>query len=189
MKRNAEFSSWILVWALLSMAGAPSLARAFGAGVYSDDASDSTCVSVAVGSTFEQIVWVWVPAPQGLVYVTLRFEFPASLAQRGDPVFHDQLLEVIYTDYPDGTVEWNMVFSGYPSGWTRAFSRTLELLDGEASMIGINGADSWIRDCDFVLHRVDVIHELSINEPRCAPVASTGPSWGMIKARHRRARF
>ena len=175
----------ILVTMLIG-AGTPSGAHAFRAGVYSDDPGDSTQVCEAAGSTFDQVVWVWVPADLGLVYVTLRFEFPANLGRHSDPRFHDQLIQVIYTDYPDGTVEWNMVLDACPSGWIRIFSQTLELLDGEPSKIGINGADSWIRDCDFVLHRVDVTNELAINDPDCAGVSLVGPSWGMIKTRFER---
>ena len=103
---------------------------------------------------------------------------------RAQPVFNNLVTEVIYTEYPDGSVEWNMVLTGCPGGFIRLFAHRIEVLDTAPARVGIRGADSWIRGCDFELRRVDTTNDLRINGPECSGVAITPGSWSRIKARY-----
>ena len=141
-----------------------------------------TCVSGPPGATFEQVAWVRIPDELGLVYLTLRFSFPANLDLSSRPDFHDQVSKVIFTDFVDGTSEWNMVFAGCPSGWIKVFSQECVLLDAQPSMIGILGVRSMVRDCTFVLNDVTVLNEIEINDPECTTVFAATATWGGIKS-------
>lgn len=163
---------------------APSRAAAWRAAVFVSDAVDSTCVHAAAGDSFEQVVWAEAPHQSGLVYVTLRFDFPAALDFRAAPEFEDVVLELVQTPYPDGTVEWNLVLRDCPSGWVRLFRQRVTVLRTDACTVAVHGGDSWIRDCGFTLHRVDVTSELAVNEPGCGSVAAGRRSWGSLKAVH-----
>ncbi len=141
-----------------------------------------TCVSGSPGARFEQVAWVRMPDELGLAYVTIRFSFPANLDLSSRPVFHDQVSNVIFTDFVDGTSEWNMVFAGCPSGWVKVFSQECVLLDEQPSRIGILGIRSMVRDCDFVLNDVTVLNEIEINDPECTTVSTAAVTWGGIKS-------
>ncbi len=154
-------------------------------GGYGDDARAVTCVSGTAGASFEHVVWAWMPGDLGLAYLTLRFDFPANLDLTSYPVFNDLVMDVIYTDYPGGTVEWNMIFGGCPSGWVKVFSQECVLLDGELSRIGIQAAHSMLRDCNFVLNDVYVLNELVVNDPDCPTVQGTATVWGEVKSLYR----
>ena len=157
----------------------------FTVGVYGDDARAVTCVSGPPGSTFEQVVWAWVPDELGLAYITLRFEFPVNLDLGRRPVFHDLVTDVIFTDYSEGTVEWNIIFDECPSGWIKVFSQEFVLLDEQLCRIGIRGANSMLRDCTFVLNDVIVLNELIVNDPDCPVVPAVTTTWGGIKSTYR----
>ena len=141
-----------------------------------------TCVSGLPGATFDQVAWVWVPDGLGLAYVTIRFLFPENLDLTSRPVFHDQVSNVIFTDFVDGTSEWNMVFADCPSGWIRISSQECVLLDAQPSRIGILGIHSMVRDCNFVLNDVTVLNEIEINDPECTTVSTATVTWGGIKS-------
>ncbi|MEN8005869.1 MAG: hypothetical protein ABFS42_02595 [Candidatus Krumholzibacteriota bacterium] len=142
-----------------------------------------TCVSGPPGATFEQVAWAWIPEELGLAYVTLRFVFPTNLDLTSRPVFHAQVSEVIFTEFVDGTSEWNMIFDGCPSGWVRIFTQECVLLDTQPSRIGIVGVRSMVRDCTtFVLNDVAVLNEIEVNDPACAVVSAETVTWGGIKS-------
>jgi len=168
----------LLVVALIgaSIAGP---AGAFEAGL-SSDGPDSTCI--AGPGQFQQSAWVWTSG--GLVYATLRIDFPDNLERRNPPVFDGRVIGFTRTDYPDGSEEWHMVLAGCPAGWIRLFNQSVSLLDDRPSTVVIRGADSWIRDCAFVLHRPDVIGGLALNEPGCASVVAGPGSWSALKSRY-----
>ncbi len=169
-----------------ALAQDPPRTSVFQVGVYGDDARTVTCVSGSAGATFEQVVWAWVPDNLGLSYITLRFAFPPNLDQSRDPVFNDLVFQVIYTDYVNDTVEWNMLFNGCPSGWVWIFTQECELLDGQLSLIEIQAAHSMIRDCTFVLNDVEVLNQLVLNDPACATVPAATTAWGAVKSLYRR---
>ena len=172
-----------MVLTLLCLFSLPADAMAYRAGVFSDG-SDSTCIASSSATVFEQFVWAWTPGAQGMVYVTLRLSFPQNVALRSAPVFDDRVLEVIYTDYPDGSEEWNLVLADCPTGWIRLFEQEVEVLDGQPSEITIRGADSWIRDCEFELYRIDVTGGLRLNDPACESVPARERSWSILKRRY-----
>ena len=183
------------LWFVLVIAGAvPSFAQPplnpdlFQVGVYADAARTVTCVAGAPGALFEQSLWAWVPQDLGLVYITIRFDFPANLDLTSRPVFNDLVSMVIYTDYPHDTVEWNMVLTGCPSGWVRIFTQECELLDEEPSRIGVLADHSMMRDCTFVLNDIVVLNELTVNDPGCTEVPVEGVSWGGVKSLYRASR-
>ena len=92
---------------------------------------------------------------------------------------------MIYTDFVDGTSEWNMTFVGCPSGWIRVFTQECVLLDDQPSRIGILGGRSMVRDCTFVLNAVTVLNEIEVNDPDCETVPVAARSWGGIKSTFR----
>jgi hypothetical protein len=71
--------------------------------------------------------WVWVPDDLGLGYITYRFDFPPNVSLTCLPVVPHEVLELIVTDFPDGTVEWNFIFSNCESGWVRIFTQEGEV--------------------------------------------------------------
>lgn len=157
----------------------------FTVGVYGDDARTVTCVSGPPGSIFEMVVWAWVPDELGLAYITLRFDFPENLDLSHRPVFHDLVTNVIYSDYPEGTVEWNMLFDDCPSGWIKVFSQECVLLDEQLSRVGIRSANSMLRDCTFALNDVTVLNELAMNDPDCPTVSAVTSTWSSVKSMYR----
>lgn len=155
-------------------------------GVYADALRTQSCVGGNADGTFRQHVWAWTPPDQGLVYVTLRFDFPQNLDRRARPVFHEAVSEVILTDYSDGTEEWNMIFDGTcPPGWVEVFTQECVLLDDAPSLIGIEARHSMIRDCTFVLNDVVVVSELGLNHPGCDTVMADRSSWSAVKKVYR----
>jgi hypothetical protein len=168
-----------------SLAQDPPHPDRFAAGLYADDARAVTCVTGTAGAAFSQVLWAWAPPDLGLRYLTLRFAFPANLEHAGRPVFHDQVTDVIITDYVDGTVEWNLVFTDCPSGWIRVFVQECVLLDDQPARIGIHAADSMARDCTFALNDLDVLNELLLNDPGCPTVPAATVSWGGLAVRFR----
>lgn len=179
--RNTIAILLALTWCAAASAQEPPRPDLFHAGVWGDDARTVTCVSGQAGDTFEQVVWAWIPDDLGLSYITLRFDLPVNLDLSARAVFNDLVFDVIISDYSDGTVEWNMLFAGCPSGWVRVFSQDCVLLDGEESRIGILGAHSMVRDCDFVLNDLEVLNELVVNDPGCATVPVAATAWGEVK--------
>ncbi len=154
----------------------------FFAGIYADDSRTIDCVSGPAGSSFDMIVWGWVPLDKGLTYVTLRFDFPANLALTGRPEFNGLVIDVIVVEYQDGTVEWTMLFSECPSGWIELFSQKSVILDASRSDVLIVGDNSMMRDCDFVLNDLVVLGGLAVNDPGCGFVSVDATSWGIIKS-------
>lgn len=175
----------VLLMAVGALAQEPPRADLFHAGVWGDDARTVTCVRGGAGGAFEQVVWAWVPDERGLSYITLRFDFPANLDLDARPVFNELVTDVIISGYSDGTSEWNMIFGGCPSGWVKVFSQECVLLDGERSRIGIRGIHSMMRDCDFVLNDLEVLNELTVNDPGCGTVPAGLTAWGRLKAGYR----
>jgi hypothetical protein len=168
-----------------AMAAEPLPLNVFTVGVFGDDAREVTCVSGLPGDIFEQVAWAWVPDELGLAYITLRFDFPDNLDLSRRPVFNDLVTNVIYTEFTDETVEWNMIFDECPSGWIRVFTQEFVLLDDQLSQIGIHGVHSMVRDCTFVLNDVIVLNELTINDPDCPMVPTVGNTWGSMKSMYR----
>lgn len=166
-------------------AAQPEAGNGFLVGIYADQTRSVTCVTGPPGDVFEQTAWVYVPNDRGLAYVTLRLEFPPNIDVGNRPVFHDLVSHVIFTDFADGTVEWNMLFNDCPSGWIRIFTQECEFLDDQMSTIGILGDRSLARDCTFVLNGVDVVNELSVNDPGCPAVPVATTSWGGLKGSYR----
>ena len=162
--------------ALALIAILPSTAAAFRAGVFADT-PDSSCVADPGG--FEQLAWVWTSA--GMVYVTLRIDFPDNLESRSEPVFDSRVIEFVMTDYPDGSEEWHMVLEDCPGGWVQVFRQRVTLIDDQPSTVRIRGGDSWIRDCSFVLHRPEVIGDLGLNEAGCGSVSTLDRGWSGLK--------
>jgi len=157
----------------------------FLVGIYGDENRSVTCVTGPAGATFEQVAWAYVPNALGLASVTLRFDFPANVERSTRPVFHDLVTQVIYTDFADGTDEWNMLFVDCPSGWIQVFSQECVLLDDQPSAIQILGDHSLARDCPFVLHDVEVVNQLALNDPDCPNVPSAALTWGRLKSVYR----
>ena len=160
-------------------------AAEFQVGVFGDDERNVTCVTGPPGAVFEQVAWVQVPNGLGLAYVTLRFDFPTNLDLSSAPVFNELMTRAIMTDFPDGTVEWNMIFAGCPSGWVRLFSQDCELLDDQPSRIGIIDVRSMVRDCTFILNDVVIMNEMKVNTPGCTTVSVDRLTWGGIKSSYR----
>jgi hypothetical protein len=157
----------------------------FQVGIYADEAHTVTCVVGEPGATFEQSLWAWVPQELGLAYITIRFRFPTNLDLTSRPLFHELVSDVIFSDYVENTVEWNMLLTECPSGWVRIFRQECALLDGEPSRIGILADDSMMRDCDFVLNDIAVLNELTVNDPGCGLVGVQAVSWGRVKSLYR----
>jgi len=153
--------------------------------LYADQSRSITCVSGPPGTTFEQVAWVYVPNDLGLAYVTFRFDFPENVDRTRRPVFNDLVLDAIFTDFSDGTVEWNMLFGGCPSGWIQVFSQECVLLDSQPSRIRIVGDRSLARDCNFTLNGVSAISDLSLNDPECMQVSTVSMIWSRVKTMFR----
>jgi len=111
----------------------------FQVGIYADETRSVTCLSGEAGAEFDQILWAYVPENLALSYITIRFRFPENLDVSRRPTFNDQVSLVVYTDYVADTVEWNMVFSGCPTGWVKVFSQRCVMLDDQPSTIEILG--------------------------------------------------
>ena len=154
----------------------------FRIGGYADTDRELTCVTGPAGTVFHHVLWAYVPDSLGLVYLTVRLKFPANLDLSRRPVFNDRVFEVIYSDYPGGTLEWNMLFNECPSGWIQAFSHEIVLLDETPGAIEILGAHSMMRDCTFVLNDVAVVNSLGLNTPDCPPVPVAPTRWDHLKS-------
>lgn len=131
-----------------------------------------------------QSAWVWTPGDAGLVYATLRLDFPDNLEPLASPELDPRVVEFTRTDYPDGTEEWHLVLAGCPQGGVRVFRQPVRLLDGDRSNVHLSGGDSWIRDCAFELHRVEVVNDLTLNEPDCGVVDLAPSGWSALKVRY-----
>lgn len=163
----------------------PRSVGGFLVGIYGDENRSITCMTGSSGGIFQQVAWTYVPNELGLAYLTLRFDFPANVDLSARPVFNDLVNQVIITDFADGTVEWNLLFEGCPSGWVQVFSQECVLLDDLSSRIQILGDRSMVRDCTFVLNDVDVVNELLLNDPDCPNVPSATSIWGHLKSGYR----
>jgi hypothetical protein len=100
-------------------------------------------------------------------------------------VFNPLVVYFIVTDYPGGTVEWNMILADCPSGWIRVFEQQCTLLDDQPSEIRILAAHSMMRDCQFVLNDLTVLNNLRLNDPGCDFVANPTTTWGTVKSSFR----
>lgn len=163
----------------------PPVPGLFQAGVFGDDDRTVTCISGQAGETFSQQLWAWVPDNLGLAYITVRFAFPANLDLSAHAVFNPLVMRVITTDYPGGTVEWNLLLADCPSGWIRIFEQRCTLLDDQPSAVRILAAHSMMRDCRFVLNDLTVLNDLQLNDPGCASSATDPTTWGGVKSRFR----
>ncbi|MFT5232504.1 MAG: hypothetical protein ACI9UK_000384 [Candidatus Krumholzibacteriia bacterium] len=158
----------------------------FQVGLYADDARSITCVTGSAGDQFEQILWAYVPEDLALTYLTVRFRFPENLDLSARPNFNDQIGTVLYTDYVMNTVEWNMIFSGCPTGWVKVFSQPCVLQNSQPARIEILGQNSLTRDCAFFeLNDLVVLNELEVNNPECTAVSARPHRWGTVKAAYR----
>jgi len=177
---------FILLW--FQFTGTPARAQEplnphlFQIGGYANEARSIYCVSGPAGTIFEQYIWAWVPENFGLAYITIRFNFPANLDLSSHPIFNDLVTDVIYTDYPEGTVEWNMIIADCPSGWVKIFTQEYQMSDEEAAQISILGEFSMMRDCTFILNDVVVMNELLLNDPACPTVPVVDLSWDCFKS-------
>ena len=177
---KAPYALCILAFVPL-LATAPARAEAYRVGIYGDGDREVSCVSGSVGDSFEQVVWAFVPDDAGLVYLTLRLDFPENISLARNAIFHDQVFDVIYTDFAGGTVEWNLFLRECPSGWIEVYRHEFTLLDEESSRIRILGAHSWIRDCGFMLNQVETTSALGVNEANCGTVPTVATDWGVLK--------
>jgi len=176
--------------ALLMLVGCLGMAPAqpppdpdlFQAGIYGDDARAVTCISGQAGATFPQKLWAWVPDDLGLAYITLRLDFPDNLDLSAHPAFHPAVSGIIITRYPGGTVEWNLILTGCPSGWILVFEQPCTLLDGQPAEISILDGASMMRDCGFVLNGLVGLNNFSVNDPGCATVPTIATTWGAVKS-------
>ena len=151
-------------------------------GVYADPARARDCVIAPAGGTIEPVVWAWIPDDVGLAYVTIRFVFPDNIELLGRPVLNDLISDIIITEFPDGTSEWNMVFVDCPSGWVNVMTIPCRVRDDKPSRVEVVAARSMARDCtNFVLNGVGVASELAINEPGCGAVEIENRSWAAAK--------
>lgn len=174
----------IVLLGLLLTSATPAHATLLQVGVYADEARTIDCVDGPLGGSFEQTVWAWVPRDRGLIYVTLRFDFPDGLDRSARPVFHESIDDLIVTDYADGTTEWNMILDGScPGGWVQLFRQRCVIESTQRMRIGIRGQHSMIRACDFVLEDVVVVSELEVNDPACETVPRASEQWGALKGR------
>jgi hypothetical protein len=171
--------------AVCSLAAPSAAAEVFRVGLYGGAGRDTLCVNADEGTVFEYSAWVQVPNDRGLRYVTLRLDLPVQCDFTTRPVFHDLVTDVIFTDFADGTTEWNALFTDCPSGWIRIYTQQVAVLEGGFSLIELVGDRSLARDCDFVLNGVEVANELAVNDPSCEVVAVSGTAWGCFKARYR----
>lgn len=180
-------SAAVLLIGLTVLAGdfSASAAEVFRVGLYGDSGREITCVTGPPGSIFRMTAWVLVPNERGLAYVTLRLDFPDNLDLSRRPVFHDLVSDVIFSDFPDGTAEWNMLVDDCPSGWIPIYTQEIVLMDDRSSVIGLVGDRSLARDCSFVLNGVTVTNELSFNDPGCEVVSVRYTDWGSLKSRYR----
>ena len=176
----------VMFLVLLSAPQGGAMASSYSVGGYADESRSTSCVVGPAGSTFQHVVWTFVPGDAGLTYVTFHFQFPSNIELGRNPVFHEQVTVVNYADYSDDTTEWHVVFNGCPSGWIQVFSQEIVLLDEQPSVIGIRTDGSWVRDCDFVLNEVDIVSQLSVNGPDCEVVATDESGWSTIKSRYLR---
>ncbi len=163
----------------------PAQGFAFQVGIYADDTRSGSCVRGGAGSMLHYEVWASVPEGLGTAYVTLRFAFPDNLDLRAHPVFNAQMDELIMTDFPDGTAEWNMVFRDCPSGWIQLFTQEFTPLDDKPAHLTIHAADSMLRDCAFLLNGVEALSELSVNDPLCSRTPVDGITWSELKSIYR----
>ena len=175
----------IASWFAAMAAAGPACAEEFRVGVYGDETRSVDCFVGAAGDTFMMFAWAWVPEARGTAYVTLRFDFPSNIEFPALPVFNPLAGEVIVTDFADGTVEWNILFAGCPSGWVRIFQQECVLRNFEPSLIRIVAGRSMVRDCGFILNDVLVAGEMALNDPLCGGVPEWRSSWGGLKVLYR----
>ena len=190
---NNQMKTVLLISSVIFLCGsaaaqAPPGPDGFYAGIYADRSRTIDCISVPAGSSFDIFAIGWVPLGEGLTYVTLRFDFPANIELSGRPELNSLITELIVVDYDDGTSEWTMLFSECPSGWIELFSQNTVILDTSGSDVIIDGDNSMMRDCDFVLNDLDVLGSLALNDPGCAFVPVDYSGWGAIKSIFRQYR-
>lgn len=153
----------------------------FQLGIWADGQRASSCVTGPPGATFDLAAFGWVPGDLGLAYITFRFDFPANVDLSGPRTFHPDVLDVIITDFADGTQEWNLLVTACHSGWVWIFTQEVALLDEQTSHIGIVADRCWMRDCDFTLNEVGLLSEIGVNDPGCGGVPAARSTWGALK--------
>lgn len=160
-------------------------ASTFQLGVWADDTRTSGCVEVPPGGTFTLHGWCFVSDELGLGYATYRFLFPANIEPVGPPSLPREVVDLIVTDFADGTREWNVVVSGCPPDWVKVFAQEFRVLDDRPAFIDIVEDRCWLRDCTFVLNKVTVVGEVGVNDPECGGVPVEAASWGAAKTAFR----
>jgi hypothetical protein len=127
------------------------------------------------------VAYGWVPGDLGLNYITFRFDFPPGVSLVGSPALHRDAIDLIVTDFADGTQEWNVLVGGCHSGWVRVFAQDCLVQDAQPAWIGIVRNRCWMRDCDFTLNEVGLLGEIGINDPGCGGVPAAASAWGTVK--------
>lgn len=172
----------VFLVAILIADGALVRAQDFQVGIYADEIREITCVTGQADQAFEEIIWAWVPPELELAYLTLRFRHEGNLDLSSHPEWNPDITQVIITDYPEETVEWNLIFANCPAGWVRVFSQTCILLDDQPGQLAILPEHSLARDCFFELHPVQNLNDLLLNDPECTDVRPNPLSLGSLKA-------
>jgi len=180
--RRKIFCIIVLVYSSTVSAQQPPDPGSYYAGIYADESRLYNCISGPEGSGFEQYIWAWIPLDTGLNYITLRFLFPSNVDMSSRPVFNDLMTHLEVVDYGPGGVEWTVLFAGCPSGWILIFSQECIFLDTVESSIGLSEPFSFARNCQFVIHDIHVLNNLSLNNPGCIYVPAGASTWGAIKS-------
>lgn len=169
------------------MAAAPGTAATdgFRVGIYADQERTLTCVNGAPGAGFHQHVWAWVPPDTGLAYLTLRFRFPAVLDLTARPALHPQVADLIISEYPPDTTEWNLVLTGCPDDWILVLSQWCVITGDAEGAITILAPHSMARDCRFDLHDLEVLNNLAVNDPACETTDAGAATWSAVKSCYR----
>ncbi|MBU8922722.1 MAG: hypothetical protein KOO63_12965 [Bacteroidales bacterium] len=130
-------------------------------------------------------VLAWVPQDAGLNYITLRMVYPPEIFEKSRPEFSEFFSELIVVDYGNGGIEWTLLFSQCPSQWVLVFKQAVTVSGMEEEAVSITGINSLARDCDFVLHGMNVLNNMSINGPSCDVVSTCNTTWGAIKSMYK----
>lgn len=161
---------------------ASSVTDQFQAGVFADSARTLDCVGGAVGTTFRQYLWAWLPPSAGATYVTIRINFPDNIGLIGRAILNERVMHLIETDFGDMGWEWNFLLSECTTGWILLARQDAVILTSDSSQIVISEAFSLARNCNFVLEGVSVLNNLRIGSGSCTPVSVERSTWGAVKA-------
>ena len=179
--------------AIMVLLLAPGLASAqpppnpyiFCVGIYADATRTLECVDGPAGTVFERHAWAWIPEGEELAYITLRFDVPENLDLSARPSFHELVIELIITEFGDHDIEWNMLMVDCPSGWIEVFTQTCVIVDDQPATARIAAEHSMMRSCEFVLHDLEVLNDLGVNDPGCSQTPTDAATWGAVKKLYR----